>query len=54
MYAQNNLGLEVPPDQIVGGIPPAIMAELNQLPPGVENELNALGFNDDDDDVYDA
>lgn len=54
MYAQNNLGMEVPPDQIVGGIPPAIMAELNQLPPGVENELNALGFNDDDDDVYDA
>lgn len=56
MYAQQNLGMEV--DQVVGGIPPAVLAELQNLPPGAEDDLNALqlmGLNDnDDDEVYDA
>lgn len=56
MYAQNNLGMEVAPDQLVGGIPASVIAELGQLPPGAENELNALGLMDEDgdDDEYDA
>lgn len=58
MYAQQNLGEDVSPDQVVGGIPPAVMAELQNLPPGAEDDLNALqlmGLNDnDDDEVYDA
>lgn len=58
MYAQQNLGLDVPPDQIVGGINPQIMAELQNLPPGGEDDLNALrlmGMNaDEDDELYDA
>lgn len=54
MYAQNTMGLEIPPDQVVGGIPPNVLADLGNLPPGTtENELQAM-MNDDDDDVYDA
>lgn len=55
MYAQNNLGLEVPQDQMAGGIPASVMAEMGNLPPGAEHDLNAMGLmGDDDDDVYDA
>lgn len=54
MYAQNNLGMDVPQDQIAGGIPASVMAEMSQLPPGEMNDLNAMGLWGPDEEEYDA
>lgn len=55
MYAQNNLGMEVTQDQIVGGIPPSVISDMAVAPPGAVDDLNVLGILAEDDEVeYDA
>lgn len=53
MYAQQNMGVDVPPDQLAGGIPPGVLAEGGLLPAGAEEDLRAIGIIDDDEE-YDA
>lgn len=57
-YAEQNLGMDVAPDQVAGGLSPQAIAELGYLPSDDEEDLRAMRImglsNNDDDEEYDA